>query len=221
MSKSTTAGRSVSLASIVVRIAALILAIVVATWISGTIRQSLDIEVAPDSELMLNPMILIGISVYIVLMTIPFVPGAEIGIAMLTAFGPAVAPLVYCATVIALVLAFIIGRLVPERTVISALRALHLNRAATGIERVQAMPPDARLHALMSGGNPRLVQLGTRYRYVALCLAINLPGNFLIGGGGGIALMAGLSRLFSPLYYVITVALAVAPVPFFVFVFAM
>ena len=121
-----------SLASIIVRIAALILAIVVATWVSGTIRASLDIEVSPDSELMLNPMILIGISVYIVLMTIPFVPGAEIGIAMLTAFGAAVAPLVYCATVIALVLAFIIGRLVPEAKVIRGLRALHLNRAAAG-----------------------------------------------------------------------------------------
>lgn len=210
-----------SLASITVRLLALIIAIIGATWISGTIRDALDIEVMPHNEIAVHRMILIGISVYIVLMTIPFVPGAEIGIAMLTAFGAAIAPLVYCATVAALVLSFIIGRLVPEAIVINALLALRLKRAARSVEAIQSMPPDARLKTLMSGGNPRLVQFGMRYRYVALCLAINLPGNFLIGGGGGIALMAGLSRLFSPVYYILTIALAVAPVPLFVFLFGM
>jgi hypothetical protein len=44
-------------------------------------------------------------------------------------------------------------------------------------------------------------------------VAINLPGNIVIGGGGGIALMAGLSRLFSPSGFVVTVAIATLPIP--------
>jgi hypothetical protein len=46
-----------------------------------------------------------------------------------------------------------------------------------------------------------------------LALAFNLPGNTLLGGGGGIALAAGMSGLYRPVAYLATVVLAVAPVP--------
>jgi len=48
---------------------------------------------------------------------------------------------------------------------------------------------------------------------VLLALLINLPGNSLIGGGGGILLVAGPSRLFSLPALVVTLILATAPVP--------
>jgi hypothetical protein len=47
-------------------------------------------------------------------------------------------------------------------------------------------------------------------------VALNLPGNTLLGGGGGIALMAGLSGLYPMPAYLTTVAIAVAPVPLLV-----
>lgn len=34
-------------------------------------------------------------------------------------------------------------------------------------------------------------------RYVALAVLLNIPGNVVIGGGGGIAFAAGMTRLFS------------------------
>ena len=37
----------------------------------------------------------------------------------------------------------------------------------------------------------------------------------LVGGGGGIAMMAGLCRIYAPLPFFITAAIAVAPVPLF------
>ena len=52
-----------------------------------------------------------------------------------------------------------------------------------------------------------------RYRYPALAIAIAMPGNIVLGGGGGIALAAGLSRTFHPALFVLTVALATLPVP--------
>jgi hypothetical protein len=46
---------------------------------------------------------------------------------------------------------------------------------------------------------------------------INLPGNMLVGGGGGIALVAGMTRLFSWPAFLLTVAVAVAPVPLLIY----
>jgi hypothetical protein len=57
------------------------------------------------------------------------------------------------------------------------------------------------------------VTIGLRYRYVALALAVNTPGNSVIGGGGGIMMIAGLSGLFTPAATFLTVAVAVSPVP--------
>jgi hypothetical protein len=48
---------------------------------------------------------------------------------------------------------------------------------------------------------------------LALAVSLNIPGNFLIGGGGGIGLFAGISRLYSVTGYLITISIAVAPVP--------
>jgi hypothetical protein len=42
---------------------------------------------------------------------------------------------------------------------------------------------------------------------------INMPGNSLIGGGGGIAMAAGYSRAFSYPAFLACAAVAVAPVP--------
>ena len=41
----------------------------------------------------------------------------------------------------------------------------------------------------------RLVPWLTRHRAITLIVLINLPGNTLLGGGGGIALVTGLSKL--------------------------
>ena len=47
----------------------------------------------------------------------------------------------------------------------------------------------------------------------AMAIAVNTPGNSIIGGGGGIMILAGLSGLFSPLSTFLTVIIAVSPVP--------
>ena len=125
------------------------------------------------------------------LLALPFVPGAEIGLAMLAAFGPAIAPLIYVCTVASMTLAFAVGRFLP----------------------IAPLSQEKRLAMLLDGQSKRAISLALRYRYVALALAVNTPGNSVIGGGGGIMMMAGLSGIFSPLSTFLTVALAVSPVP--------
>jgi hypothetical protein len=53
-----------------------------------------------------------------------------------------------------------------------------------------------------------------RHRFIALAIVLNIPGNIIIGGGGGIAMIAGMSGLYSLPRYLLTVAIAVAPIPF-------
>ena len=65
----------------------------------------------------------------------------------------------------------------------------------------------------MAAAPNRFAAVLLRQRYLALALLLNMPGNFVLGGGGGIAMMAGLSRVFSPPLFLLMTMLAVAPVP--------
>lgn len=208
-------------AKLILRFALLIGFILLATWGAGHVKEALGLEIRPGNEQQVHRLIMAGAVAYIGLLAIPFVPGAEIGIAMLTAFGPRIAPLIYVCTVAAMMLAFTVGRYLPADRLESLLRALRMRRAAALVAQLAALPPDERLAFLM-GERPNSVRaLGLRYRYVALALAVNIPGNSIIGGGGGIMVMAGLSGIFSPVATFVTVAIAVSPVPLAVLFFGL
>jgi hypothetical protein len=87
------------------------------------------------------------------------------------------------------------------------------------LKEIEPLNKKQRLSYLTSKAPKRLLPLLLRYRYLALAAALNIPGNYLIGGGGGIALFAGVSRLYSVPGFLITIALAVAPVPMAVLLF--
>ncbi|MEN0002274.1 MAG: hypothetical protein AAF940_15455 [Pseudomonadota bacterium] len=199
------------------RIALLVLLILGGQKFITSVSQWLDMALMPESEDMLRRAIILGTVVYIVLLAIPFVPGAEIGLVLLTAFGAKVALLVYLATIFSMMLAYMMGRLLPPRILQSALGSLGLKRAAALVERAADMKyEDIREH-LIPPTAPTYLRALLRFRYVALALAINTPGNVVLGGGGGIALMAGLSRIFSPLPFLLSTTLAVVPVPLLFF----
>lgn len=199
--------------AIVLRLAVLIAFIVAASWGAHIIREALDLTLMPGNEQQVHRAIMLGSVAHIGLLAMPFVPGAEIGIAMLTAFGAAIAPLVYAATVVSMMLAYAVGRLVPISVLLSLLRLLRLNRASALVERAAPLSGEARLTMLLEGASAKSVGFALRHRYIALALSVNTPGNSIIGGGGGIMLMAGLSGIFAPWTTLLTIALAVSPVP--------
>jgi hypothetical protein len=202
-----------SLGGLVLRIAILIAVLVLATWGAHMVRDALNLQIRPDNEQQVHRMIMLGAAAYIGLLALPFVPGAEIGLAMLAAFGPAIAPLIYVCTVVSMTLAYTAGRFLPIDVLRRALSALRMHRAAELVGRAAPLSGEDRVAMLLDGQSARALRLAIRYRYVALALAVNTPGNSVIGGGGGIMLMAGLSGIFSPLATVATIALAVSPVP--------
>ena len=209
----STSSKSLSPLGLLIRFGILIAVIAFATWGVHMIRDALDLQIRPSNEQQVHKAIMFGAVAYIGLLAMPFVPGAEIGIALLAAFGAAIAPLIYVCTVAAMMLAFTIGRFLPITALERLFRSLRMVRAADLVAQAAPLSTDERLAMLLDGQSKRTVDIAVRYRYVAMALAVNVPGNSLIGGGGGIMILAGLSGLFTPLATFVTIVIAVSPVP--------
>lgn len=177
------------------------------------VLSQLDFRVLPSTEPMVHRMVMTAIALYIILMVLPFCPGIEIGLGLIMLFGSPIVPLVYGATVFALMIAFLIGRFVPPHLIIHAFDALRLHRARDVLRRMEPLDESGRLALLQGKSSSRMLRGLLKHRYVAVAIALNTPGNIVLGDGGGIALAAGFSRLFSLSGFAITVILAVAPVP--------
>jgi hypothetical protein len=175
--------------------------------------QSIDFDITPSNEILVHRVIVTSLITYAIVMAIPFVPGAEIGLAVMMVVGPDIAPLVYLCTLTALSLSFLIGRFIPERILIGLLHHLHLRKAGNLVGELEGLDARQRLDLMVQRSPRKFVPLLLKHRYMALFVAINMPGNIVIGGGGGIAMVSGMSRLFSPWLYFCTVAIAVSPFP--------
>lgn len=175
----------------------------------------------PETDRWATQIVLTGgvLLLYATLISVPFVPGVEIGLALLVMRGAEIAPAVYLATVLGLLLAYLLGRYLPITVMQRLFLDLHMTSACRMIAEIAPLGADARLALLRQ----RLPQWAApwvlRYRYLTLAMLLNLPGNAVIGGGGGLSLLAGLSRVFRPLPIALTLCLAVAPVPLAVWLF--
>jgi hypothetical protein len=190
--------------------------LIAASYAGDWAMNQLTPHLTPSTEHTLHRVIMTAISVYVLLMMLPFVPGVEIGLGMMVMFGPKIAPLVYGGTVLALVLSFLVGRLVPQHAIVEILETLHLKRAGRLLRQLEMLDSSERLQFLLQNASTRIVSFLLRHRFLALMVALNLPGNALVGGGGGIALVAGFSRLFVLPRFALAVAVAVSPVPLLV-----
>lgn len=157
--------------------------------------------------------------VYALLIALPFVPGIEIGVTLMMMEGPWIVPWIYLATTIGLTVAFFAGEWMPYARLHRILGDLHLHRACRLVERVQPLSRLERLRILQDRAPKWLRPFVSSFRYALLAVLINLPGNALVGGGGGLLFMAGFSRLFHPAATLLTMAVAVAPVPIAVWAF--
>jgi hypothetical protein len=164
-------------------------------------------------EPMIHTLIMTASAIYIVLMAIPFMPGVEIGFSMILVLGPKIAFLVYVCTVVALIPPYLIGRLIPARYCARAFHALGFERLGRLMDQVAPLSAEERLGFLLETAPSRITPFLLRHRFVALAVVLNIPGNMLIGGGGGIAMLAGITGLFPLPAYLLTIVLAVAPVP--------
>jgi len=192
----------------------LLLSQLVGAWVA-----TVDLDVSTFESGTLHAGVWMTATLYAVLLAVPFVPGVEIGIGLMAMLGSASALPVYVATVMGLSIAFAVGRMVPVALLIRAATAMRMKRLAAMMRRMAPLPPADRLDLMLQHAPGGWAGWLIRHRYLALVILINLPGNALIGGGGGIALVAGMCRLISPPGFVLTIALAVSPIPLVVWFF--
>ena len=192
--------------------AVIVLLNVGASWAIARI----EMQVWPSHLEVVDRVVLAGVIVYMILMVLPFVPGVELGLAFMMLLGPKGVVLIYICTLIALAVSFGLGRFFPAQFVASFLRWLHLTRAEALLRNFDATAPERRLEFLVEHAPTRTVSTLLKRRYLLLALLFNLPGNSVIGGGGGIAMMAGMCRLYSFPKYLLLIAIAILPGPLLV-----
>lgn len=193
---------------------ALFLLIVLALNISGTwLTNQINFQLFPRHEPILHGILLGTIVLYVLLMTIPFMPGIEIGLALMLMLGSKGALLVYLCTLAALSISFAVGRMIPPHLVCRLLDWFHLRKASALVRQLEPLSQQQRLELLNKKAPARIAPFLLRHRYLTIAVALNLPGNSLVGGGGGIGLVVGMSRIIPFQAYAALLAMAVAPVP--------
>ena len=134
-------------------------------------------------------------------------------------FGNKIIFLLYVCSLVGLLTSFIVGRLISLKALVKLFEDLHLHKPSQLLRRFEPMEMEERLTFLVSEAPNRLVPFFLRHRYLALAIVVNIPGNIVIGGGGGIALMAGVSRLYSLPGFLASIAIGVCPVPLAILIF--
>ena len=187
--------------------------IIAGTHVGDLLVTQMNIDLRPTTEPMVHRIIMASLVAYVLLMAVPFVPSVEIGLALIFMIGVDIVPIVYGSTILALVSSFSLGRLVPEPVLARIFAAIGLSRAAALVRRLQPLSREARLADLTAHLPGRLAPWLLRHRHLTIAAVLNIPGNNLIGGGGGIALAAGMTRLVSFPAFVATVAIGTSPLP--------
>jgi len=196
----------------------LVLLVVLVLNLGGTwITHQLNIQIFPRHETMLHAIVLGTALLYILLMAIPFMPGIEIGLALMVVLGSKGALLVYACTLTALTISFTIGRVIPLHWVYQLLDWLHLYKARALVRQLEPLNQLQRLRFLSQKAPSKIAPFLLNHRYLTVAIVLNLPGNGLIGGGGGIGLIVGMSRLIPFHAYIVLLAIAIAPVPLWFF----
>lgn len=215
-SRESSSGQGPAWFAMLFRFALVALAIVLLNIGVSWVIERLEIQVWPQHLEIIDRVVLTGVILYICLMAVPFLPGVEIGLALMMMLGTKGIVLVYICTLIALAIAFGLGRVFPAPLLASFLRWLRLTRAEALLRSFDATPPEERLQFLSDKASTRVASALLKHRYLLLALLLNLPGNVVIGGGGGIAMMAGMSRLYSFPKWLLLIAVAILPGPILV-----
>ncbi|MDX1341810.1 MAG: hypothetical protein R3227_05635 [Reinekea sp.] len=134
-------------------------------------------------------------ALYALILIIPFAPGMEIGLMIMALFSVPGIIGAWLATIVGLTLAFALGR------------------AGRHLPWVQNL-----LHKLQNNTQrPKSLQwirtTLANYPHLSIAFLINAPGNTLVGGGGGIAVVSGAIGRVSVLGFFVTVALATSCIP--------
>jgi hypothetical protein len=134
--------------------------------------------------------IVVTAAVYALALAVPFLPAVELGWMVMAVLGTPGIFAIWMATPLGLLIAFFLGQNLRDW--------LQLQQLQCRLETAFRSATDNSLRS-------RMLRFADRYLrshpYWVLAVLVNLPGNWIIGGGGGIGLLAGASGLYQPLRF--------------------
>jgi len=154
------------------------------------------------------PALLLLAGIYMLLLSIPFLPGIELGVLLMCVVGSKMVMIIYLFTLFGLTLSFAMGRWLP----LGGLR-FFLRKLEGFLDTSPGTLPEPQTEKILGA---RLLRYAGKNPYLVTALLLNLPGNFIIGGGGGIAMLSGLNRRISLKYFLLTIAVSTLPLPLLV-----
>jgi len=177
------------------------------------VLKQLNFQLWPSQDIIIETALSVSILIYILWMAMPFMPGIELGISLMAMLGAKGVIVVYLCTLMSLSLSFVIGRLIPIKAFSSLLGWLHLRRAQGLTRQLESLNSREKIEFLLKNVPSRILPHVLKHRYLLIAVSLNLPGNALIGGGGGISMIAGTSGLYSFPKYIILISIAITPIP--------
>ena len=151
---------------------------------------------------------ILGLAVgYALFLAVPFVAGVEIGLLIMAVLGIPGVAIAYGATIVGLSLAFWVGRHLPNAVLAKGLRSLGFAGETVDLDVLVAEYSSGR------GWKSSLCARLIENRYVTLAVLLNCPGNAILGGGGGMAILSGMSQQISAGKFFAVIAIATTPVP--------
>ena len=187
--------------------------LVLVNYGGSLVVEQINFQLWPEHEHLMITVLWFAIVVYVLWMALPFVPGIELGLALMVMLGTRGVVLVYLCTLLSLSLSFTIGRLIPLNGFARFLGWLHLYKAQDLVLQLEPLNSEEKLNFLLRTAPSKVIPFLLKHRYLTIAIALNLPGNSLIGGGGGIGLITGMSRLYPFPKYILLVSLAITPLP--------
>lgn len=179
----------------------------------GWLAHQVNFQLYPRHEPILHILILASFGLYVLLMSLPFMPGIEVGLTLMLFLGGKGVFLVYLCTLIALSISYFIGRKIPPSCFARLLGWIYLKKARDLVREMEGMSQNERISFLKEKAPSKIAPHLLKHRYLAIAVLLNLPCNALLGGGGGIALIAGMSGIISYPRYLLLIAVAISPVP--------
>ncbi len=172
-----------------------------------------DVLTSSGYEIGILALAMSGIA-YLLLLALPFVPGVELGLLIMVFFGRDGVIAAYLATIGGLCLAYAAAWLLPNQMTSRWVARLGISEAAEDPgAAINGMVANAKVTGRLAG---KFRSFLLNHRYLTLVACLHLPGHSVLGGGGGIAFLCGLSGQFHWRSFILTIVLATAPIPLLV-----
>ena len=127
------------------RIAIVLLVILGLNLAGSWLNHQINFQIFPRHDPVLHTAVMAAMAMYILLMATPFMPGIEIGMAVMMLLGHKSALLIYLCTLIALSISYLIGRFFPLHVVQRFLQWLYLEKASELVSQLEPLKRYERL----------------------------------------------------------------------------